>query len=82
MSIFKTGSQRNYMTTYIEIQRALIKRKHIERVFLLVKVFYPKYLIEIKINLVDLFAVIGYNIYVNELSITKEKMCVLGAIIK
>lgn len=82
MSIFKTGSQRNYMTTYIEIQRALIKRKHVERVFLLVKVFYPKYLIEIKINLVDLFAVIGYNIYVNELSITKEKMYVLGAIIK
>ena len=76
MSIFKTGSQRNYMTTYIEIQRALIKRKHIEKVFLLVKVFYPKYLIEIKFNLVDLFAVIGYNIYVNALSITKEKMYV------
>ena len=76
MSIFKTGSQRNYMTTYIEIQCALIKRKHIEKVFLLVKVFYPKYLIEIKINLVDLFAVIGYNIYVNALSITKEKMYV------
>ena len=64
------------MTTYIEIQCALIKRKHIEKVFLLVKVFYPKYLIEIKINLVDLFAVIGYNIYVNALSITKEKMYV------